>query len=111
MHERASAVRDELHAVANRVGRLLETPGAPLAPIEIPSPRIGPGSSPVATGASVRLEAERLARLVEGLSPEQWQTEGRIADSTITIEELVARPLHTSHRALDLHGVPLERVA
>jgi hypothetical protein len=111
MHERASRVRDELHAVANRVGRLLETPGATLAPIEISAPGKGFGASTVSTGAFIRLAAERLARLVDGLSPEHWQIEGRIADSTITIEELVARPLHTSHHELSRAHAPRERIS
>jgi hypothetical protein len=110
MHERACRVRDELHAVANRVGRLLETPGARLAPIEIPPPHIGPGARRAATGTLIGFAAERLADMVEDLTASEWCIEGRIGDSTTTIEELVARALHTARQDLERSRARIDAV-
>lgn len=101
VHERAAGLSDELHAVANRVGRLLEGPGALLPPVRIQGPSAAPGAIPrELTGARIRVASDRLADLVDGLSPADWRRTGRIGDAPVTIGELVAAPLHSSHRLL-----------
>jgi hypothetical protein len=95
----AARVRDELHAVANRVARLLDTPGAELPPVRVQPAGARSRSVPgELRGALLHVEAERLAEVVEGLSPEEWRVSGRIGGSPVTIAELVAAPLHSSHR-------------
>jgi hypothetical protein len=103
VHERATQLCDELHAVTNRAGRLLETPGAVLPPVRIPVPAEASTAMPgEMTGALIRVAADRLAELVDGLSPTEWFVSGRIGDSPVTVGELVAAPLHSSHRLLAL---------
>jgi len=101
VHERAAQLRDELHAVANRVGRLLEAPGAQLPPVRIQAPtapsRAMPGEL---RSALIQVEVDRLADLVDGLSPTDWRLTGMIGDAPVTIGELIAAPLHSSHRLL-----------
>lgn len=100
-HERAAQLCDELHAVANRAGRLLETPGVLLPPVRIQVPTAASGAIPrEVSGALIRVAADRFAELVDGLSPADWRVSGTIGDSPITIGELVAAPLHSSHRLL-----------
>jgi hypothetical protein len=55
------------------------------------------------TGALIRVAADRLAELVDGLSPTDWIVSGRVGDSPVTVGELVAAPLHSSHRLLALN--------
>ena len=101
VHERATQLRDELHAVANRVGRLLEAPGAQLPPVRIQAPtapsRAMPGEL---RSALIQVEVDRLADLVDGLSPTDWRLTGMIGDAPVTIGELIAAPLHSSHHLL-----------
>jgi hypothetical protein len=103
VHERAAQLYDELHAVANRVGRLLEAPGARLAPVRLQAPTSRRQAVPrEVRGAQIRIAADRLAGLVDGLSAGDWRISGTVGDSPITIGELVAAPLQSSHRLLAL---------
>lgn len=101
VHERAAKLRDELHAIANRVGRLLETPGALLPPVRIQAPTAVSGAiPPELRGALIRVAVDRLAELVDRLRRADWRVSGRLGDTSVTIGELVAEPLHSSHRHL-----------
>jgi hypothetical protein len=107
VHERAAQLYDELHAVANRVGRLLETPGVRLPPIRLQAPTSRRQAVPrEVRGAQIRVAADRLAGLVDGLSARDWRTSGTVGDSPITIGQLVASPLHSSHRLLAFTRAP-----
>lgn len=104
-HVSAARLRDELHAVANRIARLAETPGAPISPISGQARRPEALVTQPGVGAArIELAVDRLADLVEALSPEQWEAKGTFGRSSITIGELVARPLHTSHRYFARRG-------
>lgn len=94
-----ASLRDELHAVANRVSRILAAPGAALAPVRLDEPTaLSTSSDPNLLLRFLRMSADRLADLVQNLTPEQWQLSGRVGSSTVTIPQLLVVPLHASHR-------------
>jgi hypothetical protein len=99
--DRAALLRDELHAVANRVARLLDEPGAHLSIVTIRTPMSTSGIPSTGTLVNgVRLAAERLARLVESLSADDWEATGLVPHGAVTISQLIRVPLHHSHRDL-----------
>jgi hypothetical protein len=99
--EEAARLRDELHAVANRVTRLLDVPGARLAEMDIgvPTPLAGP-SSPQLVLALLTMAAERLADIADHLGEEEWRATGQLGSEIVTIGQLVEVPLHRAHRIL-----------
>jgi hypothetical protein len=81
------------------VTRLLDAPGAELPPLRVQPPAARSRSLPGdLRRALIHVEAERLAEVVEGLSPEEWRVSGTIGGAPVTVGELVAAPLHSSHR-------------
>jgi hypothetical protein len=97
----AARLRDELHAIANRVARLLIEQDARLSSVTIPPPdALAASASTNILVALLRMAAVRLADLVDALRPEQWGIAGRVGDRTVTVAELVRVPLHHSHRDL-----------
>jgi hypothetical protein len=93
-------VRDELHAVANRVARLLVSPGSTLSPvrIDVPTELARPPSIDLLIEL-LRIEADRLADLTESIGAE-WGWIGRVGVGPVTVTALAAVPLHTSHQVL-----------
>lgn len=114
--EEVARLRDELHAVANRVARLLAAPGSALASMDIGSPTALAGpSSPGLLVAVLTMTAERLASMADRLGEEDWRVIGHLGTQTVTIGQLVALPLHSAHRILAaasgaLHDAPPEPV-
>lgn len=96
----AARLRDELHAVANRVARLLVSPGSTLSPvrIDVPTELARPPSTDLLIEL-LRIEADRLADLTESIGAE-WGWIGRVGVGPVTVTALAAVPLHTSHRML-----------
>jgi hypothetical protein len=98
---RAAYLRDEIHAVTNRVARLLVAPQARLQRVRINVPTaIASASSGPVVLHRLRLSVERLARLVESMRTDDWKVNGYVEDRDITVAELVLVPLHHSHRDL-----------
>jgi hypothetical protein len=102
--EDAARVRDELHAVANRVGRLLVAPGSTLSPvhIDVPTELARPPSIDLLTEL-LRIEADRLADLAESIGAE-WGWIGRVGAGPVSVAALAAVPLHTTHQMLTRDG-------
>lgn len=101
VHERVAYNRDEIHAVSNRVERLLAQPGATLSPIQISRPTAASGSfGPEVLVMLLERAVRRLAVLTARLRGEQWDIRGRIDRSEVSISELVAVPFHRAHREL-----------
>jgi hypothetical protein len=101
VHERAAQLSDELHVVANRVERLLDTPGSELPPVRLQPPISRAGTPREMSVARIRVAAARLSDLVAGLTSTAWGISGAVGGSPTTIGELVAAPLHSSHRFLE----------
>jgi hypothetical protein len=106
--EGAARLRDELHAIANRVARVLTAPGASVSRVRIHAPTALAGASDrglvlVLLGSS----ADRLADITDTMDPDQWELFGCVGSSFVTIAELVLMPLHASHRRLSLPPTPL----
>ena len=98
----AARVRDELHAVTNRVSRILVSPGSPvLATVVVDAPSSLAGSaSPRQVVVRVLMAAQRAADLARTLDDTDWDLVGRLGAATIRVDELLAMPLHRSHRRL-----------
>src|SRR5690606_5017484 len=98
--EDAARQRDELHAVANRVARLLVAPGSTVSPvrIDVPTESARPPSTDLLVEL-LRIEADRLADLAGSIGAE-WGWIGRVGIGPVTASELAAVPLHTSHQLL-----------
>jgi hypothetical protein len=99
--ERAAFLRDEIHAVTNRVARLLVAPGSRLQRVTIyaPTANATAGSQAVVVDF-LRISAERLARIVDSLRLDDWASTGYVGDSSVTVADLIQVPLHHSHREL-----------
>ncbi|MGQ0618053.1 MAG: hypothetical protein ACT4PW_13865 [Acidimicrobiia bacterium] len=99
----AARLRDVVHAVTNRVDRLLAAPGSHLSSVTIDAPTaLVAAASPDLLIELLDMAAERLARLIESLGPDDRDIEGCVDTSTVTIADLVRVPLHHSHRDLTL---------
>lgn len=98
--EDAARLRDELHAVANRVARLLVASGSTVAPVRIgvPTEVARPPSIDLLVEL-IRIEADRLAEISESAGAE-WGWIGRVGIGPVAVTELAAVPLHSSHRML-----------
>lgn len=97
--EEVARLRDELHAVANRVTRLLAAPDARLATMDIGRPTALAGrASPELVLARLAMAAERLADIADRLGEQQWRTTGQLGSDAVTIGQLVALPLQRAHR-------------
>jgi hypothetical protein len=99
--EEVARLRDEMHAVANRVARLLAAPGSTLAAMDIgrPSALAGPSSADLLV-ALLAMAAERLADIAEALDDRRWRLVGRLGPEPTTVGQLIALPLHRAHRLL-----------
>lgn len=98
--EEAARSRDELHAVANRVARILVAPGSTLSPVSIATPtemRRPPTIDLLVE--LLRMEADRLSGITGSIGAE-WGWFGRIGRRNVTVRELTVVPLHTAHRLL-----------
>ena len=100
--DRAAFLRDDLHAVANRVARLLAAPGTRLSvvTIHVPTALTAGIASPAIVVHRLRMAADRLRRLVEPLRTGGWDVTGSVGDGFVTVTQLVHVPLHHSHRDL-----------
>jgi len=99
--ERAAFLRDEIHAVTNRVARLLVAPGSRLQRVTIYAPTANATAESQAVVVEfLRISAERLARIVDSLRPDDWDSTGYVGDSAVTVADLIQVPLHHSHRDL-----------
>lgn len=113
--EPAARLRDELHAVANRVERLLAAPGSALSSVTIHVPTaLDWAASRNVLVDLLRAAAHRLADVLGTMGPEDWVTSGTVGGGVVTVGQLVLVPLHHSHRDLlatpVAHAVgPLER--
>ncbi len=107
----AARVRDELHVIANRIGRVLAAPGAAVvaAVASIEAPAAGP-RSPDHLVVLQRLAARRLADLLASLGAADWELCGRVGARSVTVAELAVVPLHRSHARLAT-GATCERGA
>jgi hypothetical protein len=117
--ERAAFLRDEIHAVTNRVARLLVAPRSRLQRVTIRAPTANATSGSQAVVVDLlRFSAERLARIVDSLRLDDWGTTGYVGDGVVTVADLIHVPLHHSHRDLVCHTddgdravvVPLRRL-
>lgn len=98
--EEAARSRDELHAVANRVARVLVAPGSTLSPVRIETPtEMGRPPTVDLLVELLRLEADRLSGITDSIGAE-WGWFGRIGRSNVTVRELAEVPLHTAHRLI-----------
>jgi len=100
MIEEAARSRDELHAVANRVARILVAPGSTLSPVSVETPT--EMARPPAVDLLVellRMEADRLAAITDPIRAE-WEWVGRVGRGIVTVRQLVEVPLHSTHRLL-----------
>jgi hypothetical protein len=107
LFERAAFLRDEIHAVTNRIERLLAAPDSRLQPVTINVPTaIEAASSKAVVLDLLGISVERLARIVDSLRPGDWDTTGYVGNGTVTVAELVRLPLHHSYRDLlgNRHG-------
>jgi hypothetical protein len=102
--DEAARMRDEIHAVAKRIGRLLDAPGSRISPVRIEIPTAS------ARGATAQLviallgnAAEGLGQLVESLGADDWRIEGSVGTGRVSVYELACVPLHTTHRELAAH--------
>ena len=103
--EPAARLRDEIHAVTNRVDRIMAAPGSHLARVIVHTPTAL--ATPTSEDLLIRLlhlSADRLADLIESLPPGAWEIGGRVAGGPVTVRELVQVPLHHSHRDLARSG-------
>lgn len=101
----AAFARDEFHAVANRVQRLIDEPGTRVASLRIGAPSIMWSIDRTRLLIALLDDAsQRLARLAAGLRADQWDVSGRIDANTISVAGLIAVPLHTAHREVTRHG-------
>jgi hypothetical protein len=99
--ERAAVVRDELHAIANRVVRLVTAPGVRLSMVRINAPSaLARAASAAQLAELLDQSAVRLADLTDSLQPDQWSLAGHMGDANVTVADLIASPLHHSHAAL-----------
>ena len=99
--ERAAFLRDEIHAVTNRVARLLVAPGSRLQRVTIYAPTANATAESQAVVIDfLRISAERLARIVDSLRPDDWDSTGSVGDRAVTVADLIQVPLHHSHRDL-----------
>jgi hypothetical protein len=99
--EPAARLRDELHAVTNRVERVLDEPDTSLASVTIHAPTaLATPTSRDVLVSLLHLSANRLADLVESLSTDAWEMRGHVDEGTVTVRELAQVPLHHSHRDL-----------
>ena len=96
----AALLRDELHAVTNRVERLVLEPGSRLAVLELHETTVAGSGSTSVVLRRLRIAAERLADLIEALRVEEWAITGRVRDGSVSVRQLVHLPLHHSHRDL-----------
>ena len=103
--EQAAFLRDEIHAVTNRVARVLAVPGSRLSSVTIlvPTALASYEASPGVIAELLRMAVDRLAGLVEPLRSAEWHLSGRVGEGTVTVLQLVHVPLHHGHR--DLTGV------
>lgn len=98
--EDAARLRDELHAVANRVARLLVASGSTVSPVRIGTPtELARPPSIDLLVELIRIEANRLAEISESAGAE-WGWIGRVGVGPVAVTELAAVPLHSSHRML-----------
>jgi hypothetical protein len=110
--EEVARLRDELHAVANRVARLLVAPGSTLAAMDIGSPTALAGpSNPELLVAILTMAAGRLADITDRLGEADWRLVGQLGPETVTVGQLVEVPLHSAHRLLSATPGPLRTSA
>jgi hypothetical protein len=100
--EAAARVRDELHAVTNRVSRILVSPGSPaLAAVVVDAPTSLAGSTNSRqVVVRILLAARRAAELTRALHDTEWDLVGQVGTATVRVEELLTMPLHRSHGRL-----------
>ena len=94
----AARARDELHAVTNRIARILTAPGSTLSPVHVERP------TALTQYASIdliiellRQEADRLASITASLD-EEWGWVGSVGSQQVTVRQLADVPLHSAHR-------------
>ena len=95
-------LRDELHAVTNRITRILDVPAAiTIADVEIDAPTALVASTPPEhLVALLRLAAERASTVVGRFAPADWHRRARLGDKIVDVEALAILPLHRSHARL-----------
>jgi hypothetical protein len=102
--DEAARLRDEIHAVAKRIGRLLDAPGSRISAVRIEIPTASArGASAQLVSALLGNAAEGLARLAESLEDGDWHVEGFVGTGRVSVYELACVPLHTTHRQLAAH--------
>jgi hypothetical protein len=98
MVSEAARARDELHAVANRIARILVAPGSSLAAVHIETPTaLAQPTSIDLVVELLRMEADRLAAITDSID-EQWDWVGYVGSQAVTVRQLADVPLHTAHR-------------
>jgi hypothetical protein len=106
--QEVARLRDELHAVANRVARLLAAPGSTLAALDLGAPTALAGpSSPGHLVAIVTMAAERLADMADRLGEGDRRVTGQLGQQTVTVGQLIALPLHSARRFLSPPSSPV----
>jgi hypothetical protein len=95
----AACLRDEIHAVTNRIDQLLISPYSIFAPVRT-SPRnaLARLVNPRVLVALLELATTRLAALTDTVHGEQWQRRGKVRGGNVSIAELAALPLHRTYR-------------
>ena len=102
VHVGIARARNELHAVANRMSRILEAPTnvgpAVVTEVDTEAPIVVAATTdPDQLLARLRLAAERASEFVGALDAGDWRRRARVGERSVTIEELAILPLHRSH--------------
>jgi len=92
----AGRVRDELHAVANRVLRIVARPGRAVVAVIDATSSLSMIADVHHLLALLRMEAVRLADVCRRLTDAEWAATGIVGGSTMCIEDLVVDVLHRS---------------
>ena len=100
--EAGARLRDELHAVANRIGRLRAAPGSAVrATLSIDAPTaLSRTLNSEHLLAMFSSSAQRLADLTLSLDATEWNLRTRAGAGCISVAELALMPLHHSHARL-----------
>jgi hypothetical protein len=97
-----AVLRDQIHAVTNRVQRLVAQPGAGVLPVMVRFPSAGSSDviSPVQVLHVLQAAVDRLVNVLDSLDADGWDIRGVWADTgqTFIVYDLPLLPLHFSHR-------------
>jgi hypothetical protein len=97
--EDGACLRDEIHAITNRIDQLLASPDSILAPVRMNPPNaLARLVHPQLLVALLETATTRLAALTDTVHGEQWQRRGRGPTGAVSIAELATLPLHRTHQ-------------